>query len=153
MQNTDRNAVRYSQVNGSGARFQWPKRPSLKPRKDRSWRAPIIMTSTLLAGLIVAIAHHLMNHFINGRPVDNVSLPQAWVTRFATAFAFLVQVLFAITTGTSFVQRQWMTFALRPFEIEEIDSLTGGLGNLFNLFFNSVWLKNPILTIVAIVTW
>ena len=134
MENGKQKSIQYDQINGSGV-YQPPRRKLMaRPRKERSWRAPAIMASTLLGGLIVAIAHHLMNHFVNGRPVDNVSRPQVWVTRFATAFAFLVKVLFATTTGVAFVQRQWTTFSKRSFAVQEVDSITGVLGEWVLIF-------------------
>lgn len=119
----------------------------------KSWRAPAIMFATLLAGLGAALGHHFMNVSLNGKQVDQAGLSQGWASRFSTALAFLVQCFFTTSVGTAFVQRQWLNFHREPYKIEEIDSLTGILGNIFDFFTGLVWLRNPILTTIAIVSW
>lgn len=127
--------------------------PDNEKPTHRCWRAPAIMFATLLAGLGTALGHHFMNVSLNGKQVDQAGLSQSWVSRFSTSLAFLVQFFFATSVGVAFVQRQWLNFHRESYKIEEIDSLTGILGNIFNFFSGLVWLRNPILTMIAIVSW
>jgi hypothetical protein len=117
------------------------------------WRAHTIMFLTLFAGAATALGHHFMNVSLNETQVDQAKLSQAWASRFSTSLAFLVQFFFATSVGVAFVQRQWLNFHHNPYKVDEVDSLTGILGNIFDFFGDLVWLRNPMLTMVAIIAW
>ena len=94
-----------------------------------------------------------MNHHLNGKDVTSISVSQSWIFRFGTAFAFLVNMAFAVSVSASYVQYQWFKFHRQSFSVHEIDSLTDVLQNGMRLFYNLVFLRQPLLLLMAIVAW
>ena len=122
----------------------------------RSWRAPIVMLASLLSGLLTALGQHGMNTWLNGKPVDATEvLKQRWASNFNIALAFLVKVLFVTCIGTSFVQRQFLNISTKqqPIRVKEFDVLSSGLTNFLSLFLSRIWLKNPLLLLIMLVSW
>lgn len=95
------------------------------------------MLVALAAGVVVAFAHHLTNAHLNGKPVDETKLPQAWISRIGTALAFLVKLAFAVSVGVAFT-RQWLRFHHQSFKLREVDAVTSILGNAFSFFDGTV---------------
>ena len=121
--------------------------------KTRSWRAPATIMVSLVLGVGLALAHHLMCDSLSGRPVNEVSISQPWISRFSTAFAFLVKTTLAIAVGTAYTQRQWLSFQRDSFRTADVDALTSVLGNIFSFFSTFVWLRYPLLSLTALVSW
>jgi hypothetical protein len=90
---------------------------------------------------------------LNGKPVASIPVSQSWIFRFGTAFAFLVKVAFAVSVIASYVQYQWFKFHRQSFRVDEIDSLTGVLEDVLHFFRTHVFLRQPVLLLVAIVSW
>ena len=112
------------------------------------------MVAALLVGLAMALAHHFMCVRLNDTDLDQVGVSQTWISRFSTALAFLVKMFFVISVGVAFIQRQWLNFHHQPYRISDIDAVTGILGNVLEfLTLGLVWFRNPLLTILAIVSW
>lgn len=93
-----------------------------------------------------------MGFFLAGRPVDDLTVSQAWIFRFSAALAFLVKTALAIAVGTAYVQQQWLRFQRATFILTDVDALTGVLGNAPNFFGTAVWFTNPKLVIIALVS-
>lgn len=119
----------------------------------QSWRAPFVILSTLLAGLVCALAHHFTNAYLSGQVVTDCAIPQAWVLRLQTVFAFLVKMFFTVSVGSAFVQRQWWKFHRQGFNVREIDAITTVLGDVFSLLTLSAWRKAPLLAVAALISW
>lgn len=122
-------------------------------RVGQSWRAPFLVLSTLLAGLVCTLVHHFLNAFLNGRVVTDTSISQAWVLRVQTIFAFLVKMFLTVSIGAAFVQRQWWSFRQPQFSVREVDAVTTVLGNVFGLLTLSAWRKAPLLAAIALISW
>jgi len=123
------------------------------PTSKKSWRAPLIILLALVAGLLFALAHHVMGKRLNGKPVDDISVPQAWISRISTALAFAVKVTLAISVGTAYVQHQWLIFQRQSFMTEDVDALTSVLGNALSFTGSVVWFRHPLLTLMALISW
>jgi hypothetical protein len=123
------------------------------PLSAKSWRAPLVILSALLAGLGFAIAHHLLGEHLDGRPVVDIPVSQAWVSRISTALAFLVKVALAVSVGTAYVQHQWLRFHKQSFKTKDVDALTGVLGNALSFVGSHIWLRHPLLTLMALISW
>lgn len=119
----------------------------------RSWRAPLTIVIGLIGGLSFALAHHVMGSVLNLKPVDDIWLSQAWISRFGTAFAFLVKMMLAIGVGTAYVQYQWTRLHRQSFNTADMDALTSVLSNVVSLCNVSIWMRIPMLAIVALVSW
>ena len=118
-----------------------------------SWRAPTTILLALFVGLGFAFAHHFMGLSLNGKPVEQVELSQAWVSRFSTALAFLVKLALATSVGAAYTQHQWQRLRQQDFRTSEIDALTSVLANAFSFLSSTVWFKHPVLALMALVSW
>jgi hypothetical protein len=123
------------------------------PLSAKSWRAPLVILFALLAGLGFAIAHHLLGERLDGRPVADIPVSQAWVSRISTALAFSVKVALAVSVGTAYVQHQWLRFHEQSFKTKDVDALTGVLGNALSFIGSPIWLRHPLLTLMALISW
>ncbi|EON69666.1 hypothetical protein W97_08918 [Coniosporium apollinis CBS 100218] len=110
------------------------------------------MCGSLIAGIALAIGHHFFYLRFDGMRVDG-AMSQQWTNRYGTAFAFLVKMFLAIATGAAYVQQQWSTLQSRPIRIDRVDSMFGILGDATLFLSTRLWLKAPLLTLPALVTW
>lgn len=118
-----------------------------------SWRAPTTILLALSIGLGFALAHHFMGVSLNNKPVAQVDLSQAWISRFNTALAFLVKLALATSVGAAYTQHQWQRLRQQDFRTSEIDALTSVLANAFSFLSSAVWIKHPVLALMALVSW
>lgn len=118
-----------------------------------SWRAPTTILLALLTGLGFALAHHFMGVSLNNKPVAQVDVSQAWISRFSTALAFLVKLALATSVGAAYTQHQWQRLRQQDFRASEIDALTSVLANAFSFLSSAVWIKQPVLALMALVSW
>ena len=128
-------------------------KPTKSTRPQRSWKAPLIMLAGLICGSCFALGHHFLYQNINGLPVDNVQTSQAWFLRSGNLLAALVKLSYAISIGVVFVQVQWLKLHQIPLRVKDIDALSNVLSDILNIFGNSVWLRLPSLTLLAIIFW
>jgi hypothetical protein len=143
---------------------QLPSPPSEKQKKhaidtkqlwnhrNLSWRMPIIMIGSLVLAVAFALGHHFFYRYCNGKEA-NQQLPQQWVTRGGTAFAFVIKMFLAISTGMAYVQQSWLSLQTRPQSVRRVDAIFAVLGNALEFVDPGLWLRNPLLTIPAIITW
>lgn len=117
------------------------------------WRAFFTIIISLLLGLAVALAHHFVNQYFDGKSVDRAPLSQSWVLRFGTGLAFLAKAAFVLSVGASYVQYQWLKLQSQAFRMDEIDSLTDILGNALNFVCSLVFFREPVVSLVAVVAW
>jgi hypothetical protein len=94
-----------------------------------------------------------MGSSLNGKPVDDVPVSQAWIFRFSAALGFLVKTALTIGVGTAYVQQQWLRFQNNSFRLRDVDALTSVLGNAFSFFGSAIWFGNLKLALIALVSW
>lgn len=111
------------------------------------------MLIALFLGLGLALAHHFMGVSLNGKPIASVGIAQAWIFRFGTAIAFLVKLALATSVGAAYTQHQWQRLREQSFRISEVDALTSVLANAFNFLSSTIWLKHPVLALMALISW
>jgi hypothetical protein len=112
----------------------------------------------LILGFGVASAQHFLYTSLDGKPVSDVKISglhvsQAWISRISTGLAFLVKVALTISVGAAFVQHQWLRLQREPLRVKEIDTITSALGNFFCFFESAALYRNPVLAIMALVSW
>jgi len=117
-----------------------------------NWRAPTVMFGALMTGCLSAIAHHVVYSYYNGRLVHDVK-EQRYLSNAGTAFAFLVKMFLAIATGSAYVQHFWVTVRSKPFRLGRIDRMNSVLKDLTVLLDLKLWFGNPVLSMLAIITW
>ena len=127
--------------------------PKPGPSNEVSWRAPTTILLALFVGLGFALAHHFMGLSLNNKPVEQVEISQAWVSRFSTALAFLVKLALATSVGAAYTQHQWQRLRQQDLRTSEIDALTSVLANAFSFLSSTVWFKHPVLALMALVSW
>lgn len=120
--------------------------------RDRFSFSLLYMLATLIAGVSIAVGHHLFYSRLNGQPVDT-QLSQTWVNRIGTALAFVVKLFFVAAVGIAYTQYQWRTISRKPWKIRQIDSLTGVVNNAWFFYDISLWTRVPVLTVIAAVSW
>ena len=99
------------------------------------------------------MGHHLFYRHWNGQAIDDAAWSQEWINRSGTGFAFLVKMLLTIATGTAYVQHFWMSVKTKTLQIKSIDTMAEVLQNALQLFDFRVWFVQPVLAVVAMVTW
>lgn len=125
------------------------------PRKvsgGKHWQAPFAMCSSFLAGTGIAVVHHLFYRHWNRMEVD-LSWHQSWITRFGTAFAVLVTTFLGRSASGAYVQQQWLSMHSRAFRIYQVDKLFDALRNPFSFTDIKLWIRNPLLSLLASVAW
>ena len=106
----------------------------------------------LAAAIILAVGHHYMCLSLADKPVDKISVSQAWIFRFSATLAFLVKTALTVGVSTAYVQQQFLRFKRTTFILTDVDALTGVLGNAFSFFGTAIWFANPKLTLIALVS-
>jgi hypothetical protein len=112
-----------------------------------------VMSAALFLGVLAAVGHHLWNNHWDGQVVERAALSQTWIKNFGTAFAFLFKMLLAIVTSTTFVQQFWITLKAKPVAIGQVDSMFTVLQSALQFSNIRIWLNNPVLALLAIITW
>ena len=122
-------------------------------KKDRSWKAPLFMAIGLLSGTAFASGHHFFYNSLNGQTVNDATVPQTWIIRIGTLFAFLTKLSCVLAVSTAYVQLQWYNSRKSSLSVQNLDALTSVLYNILSLFDSSVFLHFPILATLALICW
>ena len=120
-------------------------------RKKLHWKIPATILLSLLIGILIAIAHHCVYQALEGTTVVSDE-QQRWVIRGGTAFAFLFKLFLTISTGTAYVQQLWLTVARRPADIDQVENMFDILKDVTGIV-KLHWFRNPILGLIALITW
>jgi hypothetical protein len=153
--NNDQSAKTGTSAVSSSSPSPWQSHERVTPRakfRRVHWKAPTIMISSFIVGVIAAISHHVFYSIVNQRGIQ-FELEQQLVTSTGTALAFLAKVSLAATSGTAFTQCLWFSMRSRSVEVRLMDSMFGVLGNPWELVNLRFWLGHPILTLTAVTTW
>ncbi len=110
------------------------------------------MAASIVVGLLFGLIHHFFYTYWNGKVVDSDS-QQRWIIRGGTAFAFGFKTALALGTSIAYVQYLWLTVHNMDMQVGKINSLFKVLGNALVLFDLGLWLRLPVLALLAIVTW
>jgi hypothetical protein len=122
-------------------------------RNATSHKTVIIMSAGLILGVLAAVGHHLWYSHWNGKDVETASWSQTWIKNFGNAFAFLVKMFLAIITSTAFIQQFWITVKSKPVTLGQVDSMFTVLQSALQFLSLKLWIENPLLAFLAIVTW
>jgi hypothetical protein len=122
-------------------------------RHSTPHRTVIVMLASLLLGVLAAVGHHLWYSHWNHQVVETASWSQTWIKNFGTAFAFLVKMFLAVVASTAFVQQFWITLKAKPIAIGHVDSMFTVLQSALQFLTVRIWINNPVLAFLAIITW
>jgi len=116
-------------------------------------RSLIWMSLSWIGGIAFAVGHHFFYARFDGQRVDMSSISQLWIVRIGTGMAFLVKTLLVVSASIAFTQHQWLTTRSKPFKVRQIDTISSILGNALGFFGTRVWLRFPVLSLLAGITW
>lgn len=120
--------------------------------QQRSRRRKLsLLLTTFLISVVLAVGHATIYSWLNHKSVDTI--PQQWVTNIGTAFAFAFKLFVTLTATTAFVQHQWRNLRGQSFKVREIDTMTDLINDPLAVFSGTLWLKTPMLILLASVVW
>lgn len=121
------------------------------------------MLGALFSGALFAIGHHCFYQALAGADVssDSIHILGSRISRqeasiaIGTALAFLVKacLVFAITVAYSQVLWRTITANIAAPTLATVDKIWSAITNLLVLFDLPLWLKYPILLLLATAAW
>lgn len=125
------------------------------------WATPTGMIVSLIVGILLAVGHDQFYRRLDGTFVSggdgldwNASpIPQEWVIRIGTAFAFLAKTFLVVAACVAYSQRMWYHLKTDEFRIRQIDSLTNALVDVFSFRHVALWVRVPLLALIGMVAW
>ncbi|PPJ60669.1 hypothetical protein CBER1_03436 [Cercospora berteroae] len=124
------------------------------------------MAGAVLLGLLFALGHHFFYASLHGTEAPSVydeyhlfgaSLSEQQTnTAIGTAFAFLVRACLIFAISLAYQQAVLWSAAResnRGVTVAHLDVLMSALGNLLALGTLSVWVRRPVLLLIAVMAW
>lgn len=111
----------------------------------------ISMFLLLSAAALASGGQHLFYSYVNGKNVETFRLPQEWVIRVGTGFAFLFHTFLVPAVATAYAQRFWHSASQRALTVRTIDGLFALAGNPLELFNLEVLSNTKMLSAFALV--
>lgn len=125
------------------------------------WRQPAIMVGALLGAVLFALGHHLFYQHLEGRQAPNAEVSsmslhlaqQQFNTSVGTAFAFLVKAAPPAALSAAYVQVFWRSVSRKGAEskVADLDAIYSGSSSSLALLVVPVWVKYPLLFLLAII--
>lgn len=116
---------------------------SILKRRPRTWAAPIFSIPIfMIVGLGVAVAHHELYVFLDGKPVNANFGPhgQAIVPALGTSIAYVAHTALALVVGDAFVQVLWHRLRTHgPYTIQHTNALISCQISPFTLSSFRAW--------------
>jgi hypothetical protein len=117
------------------------------------WKAPAVMLGSLLAGTVVAIAHHYFYKALNGQVPSTGVFDQQVNVGIGTALAFLTRSLLVIAIGVAYTQLFFNTILQKATSVSSIDVMYGARGSVIDLLNLSTFWKRPMIWALALLSW
>lgn len=127
------------------------------------WPTPATLGAALLAGILFAVGHHLFYSNLDGQGVPTGDFgvvgfsvsEQQFNISVGNTFAFLVKAALASAVSLAYVQAVWhSTKGSRKGEkLSTLDTTFSILENALGFLKVRVWVKYPLLLILAIIAW
>ncbi|KAG8952475.1 hypothetical protein FRC04_004535 [Tulasnella sp. 424] len=92
---------------------------------SRSHLKPVIKPLVCLLGAcVLAVGHHLFNSWADGLPIDSgTRIPQVWVLRIGTGFAFAFQTVLAASLSFVICQLLWFSARRKYLTVQDLNKL------------------------------
>lgn len=110
-----------------------------------------LMFGLLLWGVLLAVGHHVVYQFLDGKLVASYS--QAWIIRIATGVALLIKASWSIAVGVALQQTLWYTFRRYFVKIGSVDKLLTMEYNLLGFLSFDALKTAPTAVMLAVVMW
>lgn len=126
-----------------------------------SWTSPASMLASLLAGVVFALAHHILYSRLAGTTVSasnyNVAgydvSQQQINTASGTALAFLTKVCLVLAISIAYTQAFWRAVGRSRTQISTLDTISSILNNVWAFLRVQVWWRYPLLLLLALSIW
>lgn len=125
-------------------------------KKGVHWLNPLLLNASFLAGLLLALAHHLVYSHYNGRVLSteqDSESQQKLVIRVGTGLAFLVKAMLTVAVSIVFAQQFWVSLGRRAESVDNIDAISSIRSNILQFFRARLWLRQWLLLILALIMW
>ncbi|KAK8209880.1 hypothetical protein IWZ01DRAFT_332530 [Phyllosticta capitalensis] len=116
------------------------------------WQSPALMAGFFVAGVCLALGHHLHYQNLEGQVVGSATTQQ-WAIRFGTVFAFLSKACLTAAVGIAFTQRLWVTVKKEPISLRNLDNVFSLTTDPASFFSFEVLSSAKILCILAACMW
>lgn len=103
----------------------------------------------LIAGIAVAVGHHLFYNNLDGKEAVN----QSTTLRCGTVLAFLAKANFGAAIALAFRQRAWMTVRHKILSLGAVDSLFASINDVSALFSWEAFKRAKLAMFLAIYLW
>lgn len=110
-----------------------------------------LMFGLLLWGVLLAVGHHVVYQFLDGKLVPSYS--QAWIIRTATGVALLIKASWSLAVGIALQQTLWYTFRRFFVKIGSVDNLLTMEQNLLGFLSLDALKTAPTAILLAVVMW
>jgi hypothetical protein len=127
------------------------------------WLTPATIVATFLAGIFLALVHHLFYESLEGSvaPTSNYHLAIGQVSKqqvniaAGTAFAFMVKSMLSLAVTISHTQAFWrqLRSADNGTMLADVDTAFSALRSILLLFKASVWRRHSVLLPIAVIFW
>lgn len=111
----------------------------------------VSMFLLLSASALAAGGQHLFYSYVNGKNVETFRIPQDWVIRIGTGFAFLFHIILVPAVATAYAHRFWYSASQRALTVRTIDGLFTLAGNPLELFNLELLSNTKMLCAFALV--
>ena len=127
------------------------------------WTAPTLIISSLVAGILFALGHHLFYANLDGKSAPTaledyqvlgtrVSIQQVNIA-LGTAFAFLVRACLMLSISIAYFQVLIWSVAKNGTKLVHLDVMTSALQDFVSLARLGTWWRRPWLWLLAFVGW
>jgi hypothetical protein len=123
------------------------------PRQGVHWKAPFVMLSSLLLGLVFIIGNHLFYQSLHHTPTGDAVFEQGVNTGLGTAFAFLVRMFLVVAVVTAYWQVFWHQVKARPTPVAHLDTMSSILGSAIEFLSIRTLFRFPLMAFMAIIIW
>ena len=134
----------------SGKSFGNVPQTSPMPRSIRL-KPFVSMFLLLSASALAAGGQHLFYSYVNGKNVETFRVPQDWVIRLGTGFAFLFHIILVPAIAIAYAHRFWYSASQKALTVRTIDSLFKLSGNPLELFNLELLSNSKMLCAFALV--
>lgn len=99
------------------------------------------------------MGHHLFYRNLNGQAVSEMSYDQQMNIRIGTGLSYLVRAALVMAIGAAYFQLFWRTLLRTAVPLAVVDCLADLLGSPLSFFDSAALRANPVLSLVAAVSW
>lgn len=131
--------------------------------RKSSFMTTALMIGFLVVGLLLAAGHHIFYAQLEGTTAPTGSYriagsnvpKQRFNTAVGTAFAFLIKAVLAVAVWIAYAQLFWRSVrtSTKGERLSTLDTLFSVPQDLLSLETVGVWLRHPLLLLLAAIAW